>query len=60
MSVTVHPHAVAGLAERGAIEGEVVAVLEVETFLAKLGRHGFRRDLDPSLRTPHRAVANCG
>lgn len=45
MSVRLHPHARARLAERGATESEVVATVEGgERFLAKLGRSGFRRN----------------
>ena len=45
MSVRLHPHAQARLAERGATEGEVrTAVEEGERFPAKFGRTGFRRN----------------
>ncbi len=45
MNVTLHPHALARLAERGATEPEVAAtVLEGEPFPAKFGRTGFRRN----------------
>lgn len=45
MSVRLHPHAVARLAERGATEAEVIATVEGgERFAAKFGRTGFRRN----------------
>ena len=45
MNVRLHPHARERLAERGATEQEVIAtVLEGETFPAKFGRTGFRRN----------------
>jgi hypothetical protein len=45
MNVRLHPHAVERLAERGSTEEEVVAtVLEGESFPAKFGRTGFRRN----------------
>ncbi len=45
MNVRLHPHAQERIAERGATEEEVVAtVLEGETFPAKFGRTGFRRN----------------
>ena len=45
MPVRLHPHAQARLAERGATEQEVSATLEHgESFPAKFGRHGFRRN----------------
>ena len=45
MNVRLHPHAVERLAERGAIESEVIATVENgERFPAKLGRQGFRRN----------------
>ena len=45
MSVRLHPHARDRLAERGATEREVVATIESgETFAAKFGRTGFRRN----------------
>ena len=43
--VRLHPHALDRLSERGATEEEVRAtVLEGETFPAKFGRTGFRRN----------------
>ena len=45
MSVRLHPHAVARMAERGATEAEVIATVEHgERFEAKFGRSGFRRN----------------
>jgi hypothetical protein len=45
MRITLHPHARARLVERGATEAEVIAtVQEGETFPAKFGRTGFRRN----------------
>lgn len=45
MTVRLHPHAAARAAERGATEAEVaVAVASGETFPAKHGRTGFRRN----------------
>ncbi len=45
MSVRLHPHALERLAERGATEQEVVATVEQgESFPAKFGRTGFRRN----------------
>lgn len=45
MNVELHPHARERLAERGATEPEVVGtVSEGETFPAKYGRTGFRRN----------------
>lgn len=45
MNVRLHPHAEDRLLERGALEAEVVAtVLTGETFPAKFGRTGFRRN----------------
>ena len=45
MSIRLHPHAVDRLAERGATEAEVVAAVEDgESFPAKFGRTGFRRN----------------
>jgi hypothetical protein len=45
MNVRLHPHARERLAERGATEKEVIAtVFEGETFPAKFGRTGFRRN----------------
>jgi hypothetical protein len=45
MNVRLHPHARERLVERGATEKEVIAtVLEGETFPAKFGRTGFRRN----------------
>jgi hypothetical protein len=41
--ITFHPHAVARMAERGAIEPEVVAtVRNGERFPVRFGRQGFR------------------
>lgn len=46
VTVRLHPHAVARLAERGATEAEVVATVEQgERFAAKFARTGFRRNL---------------
>lgn len=43
MGVRFHPHALERLAERGAEEAEVIAVVEQgERFPAKFGRTGFR------------------
>ncbi len=45
MSVRLHPHAKERLHERGATEAEVIATVETgETFPAKFGRTGFRRN----------------
>lgn len=45
MSVRLHPHARERLDERGATEAEVIAAVETgETFSAKFGRTGFRRN----------------
>ena len=45
IDVRLHPHAKARLDERGATEAEVIAtVREGETFPAKFGRTGFRRN----------------
>ena len=45
MQVKIHPHARERLVERGATEQEVVATVENgETFPAKFGRTGFRRN----------------
>jgi len=45
MNITIHPHAVDRLAERGATEGEVIdTVRHGERFRAKFGRTGFRRN----------------
>lgn len=45
MKITLHPHARARLAERGATEEEVIAVVQGgERFPAKFGRTGFRRN----------------
>ena len=45
MTVHLHSHAQARLAERGATEEEVVATVEQgEQFPAKFGRTGFRRN----------------
>lgn len=44
--IKLHPHARERMTERGATEDEVVATVERgETFLAKFGRTGFRRNL---------------
>ncbi|MBI4687147.1 MAG: DUF4258 domain-containing protein [Nitrospirae bacterium] len=43
--VNLHPHAKERLLERGATETEVIATVEKgETFSAKFGRTGFRRN----------------
>jgi len=45
MGVRLHPHAIERLEERGATEAEVIATVETgETFPAKFGRTGFRRN----------------
>ena len=45
MTVRLHPHARGRLAERGVTEPEVIATVdEGESFPAKLGRSGFRRN----------------
>jgi hypothetical protein len=45
MAIRLHPHARERLTERGATEAEVLAtVAGGETFPAKLGRVGFRRN----------------
>ncbi len=45
MTITIHPHALDRLAERGATKEEVItAVREGESFPAKYGRTGFRRN----------------
>ena len=45
MTVILHPHAQERLAERGATESEVEAtVMDGESFPAKFGRTGFRRN----------------
>jgi hypothetical protein len=45
MSVRLHPHARERLDERGATEDEVIVTVETgETFPAKFGRTGFRRN----------------
>ncbi len=45
MGVKLHPHAIERLTERGATEAEVIATVETgETFPAKFGRTGFRRN----------------
>ena len=45
MSVRLHPHARARLEERGATEEEVIVTIETgESFPAKFGRTGFRRN----------------
>lgn len=46
MKVTLHPHALARLAERGVVEQEVILAVEAgERFEAKFGRVGFRRNV---------------
>ena len=45
MSVRLHPHAQERLSERGATEEEIITAIETgETFAAKFGRTGFRRN----------------
>lgn len=45
MAVKLHPHAQARLKERGATEAEGISTVETgETFPAKFGRAGFRRN----------------
>lgn len=45
MAVRLHPHARERLAERGAMETEVVAtVSQGASFVAKFGRTGFQRN----------------
>jgi len=45
MSVRLHPHARERLKERGATADEVIVTIETgETFPAKFGRTGFRRN----------------
>jgi hypothetical protein len=45
MTVRIHPHAKTRMAERGATEAEVVETVRFgESFTAKLGRYGFRRN----------------
>jgi hypothetical protein len=45
MSVRLHPHAKERLSERGATEEEIITAIETgETFAAKFGRTGFRRN----------------
>ena len=45
MDIRLHPHAMDRLMERGATEDEVIAtVKEGESFPAKFGRTGFRRN----------------
>jgi hypothetical protein len=45
MSVRLHPHAKERLSERGATEEEIIIAIETgETFMAKFGRTGFRRN----------------
>ena len=45
MSVRLHPHAQERLSERGATEEEIITAIETgETFMAKFGRTGFRRN----------------
>ena len=57
--VRLHPHALERLSERGATEEEVRAtILEGETFSAKYGRTGFRRNFhfDSVWRNRHYAM----
>lgn len=45
MKISLHPHARARLAERGASEEDVIATVQAgERFPAKFGRTGFRRN----------------
>ena len=45
MSVRLHSHAKERLSERGATEEEIITAVETgETFAAKFGRTGFRRN----------------
>ncbi|MDY6893016.1 MAG: hypothetical protein SVO26_04780 [Chloroflexota bacterium] len=45
MAVRFHPHAKGRMEDRGATENEVIAAVEQgETFSAKFGRTGFRRN----------------
>ena len=45
MNISIHPHALGRLAERGATSDEViVTVKEGESFPGKFGRTGFRRN----------------
>lgn len=45
MNITIHPHALARIAERGTAPAEVIATVEEgERFPAKFGRTGFRRN----------------
>ena len=45
MKITIHPHAAARMAERGATPEEVIQAVETgERFPAKYGRTGFRRN----------------
>jgi uncharacterized protein DUF4258 len=45
MSVRLHPHAKERLSERGATEEEIITAIETgETFPARFGRTGFRRN----------------
>ncbi len=45
MNITIHPHALTRLVERGATTAEVIATVEGgEQFPAKFGRTGFRRN----------------
>ena len=47
MTVRLHPHAQARLAERGATEEEAIAAVEGgESFPVKFGRTGFRRNFE--------------
>ena len=46
MSIRLHPHAKERLSERGATEEEIITAIETgETFAAKFGRTGFRRNV---------------
>jgi len=46
VTLRIHPHALARMAERGASEQEVIATIEHgERFPAKFDRTGFRRNL---------------
>jgi hypothetical protein len=47
MGIRIHPHARERMAERGATDEEVIATLSAgESFPAKLGRQGFRRNFN--------------
>ena len=63
MIVRFHPHALERLAERGATEDEVRAtVLGGESFPAKFGRSGFRRNFsfDSMWRDRHYGIKQVG